>query len=341
MKKYIVFILIMALTNSSRSQTFQILDTIILMTKNHSIYKRNVNWSTLEPKIHEAIDKENKDIIMAVKPAIGLMLDSLNDNHSFLLYGNERISRTTKIDMYSRINKETKKAIGWPNVTPIKIVKFNDKIAYISIPGMNISPEDAETKAAEMGQALRDSLCKLNPQNLRGIIVDLRLNTGGNMYPMIGGIAPLLGNGKAGSFVKDSKILSSWSIKNGNIYFGTNKILSLKNNCVPNSTIRIAVLIGPATGSSGEATAISFIGKNNVKLFGEKSTGLVSANAQFQLNANTFYYLASSYEADRKNHAYTSSIHPDIEIVGGDNFDDLLSDRKVNEALKWLNEARK
>ena len=90
------------------------------------------------------------------------------------------------------------------------------------------------------------------------------------MYPMISGIAPLLGNGKAGSFVDNGKILNSWSVKDGNLLVNDNAYITLQNNCNPGKNIKIALLIGPATASSGEATAISFIGKKNVKLIGEK-----------------------------------------------------------------------
>ncbi len=125
--------------------------------------------------------------------------------------------------------------------------------------------ENEKNRLKKLGQALRDSLCKLNLKDLKGIIVDLRLNTGGNMYPMISGIAPLLGNGKAGSFVDNGKILNSWFIKDGNLLVNDNAYITLQNNCNPGKNIKIALLIGPATASSGEATAISFIGKKECK----------------------------------------------------------------------------
>ena len=53
------------------------------------------------------------------------------------------------------------------------------------------------------------------------------------MYPMISGIAPLLGNGKAGSFVDNGKILNSWSVKDGNLLVNDNAYITLQNNCNP------------------------------------------------------------------------------------------------------------
>ena len=48
---------------------------------------------------------------------------------------------------------------------------------------------------------IRRILTDIAAQNPKGWIVDLRGNTGGNMWPMLTGIGPILGDGPAGSFV--------------------------------------------------------------------------------------------------------------------------------------------
>ena len=48
---------------------------------------------------------------------------------------------------------------------------------------------------------VRRILTDLSAQNPKGWIVDLRGNTGGNMWPMLTGIGPILGDGTVGSFV--------------------------------------------------------------------------------------------------------------------------------------------
>lgn len=181
---------------------------------------------------------------------------------------------------------------------------------------------------------MRDQLCQLSPNQLKGIIVDLRLNTGGNMNPMIGGIAPLLENGIAGYFVANGKSISSWKIKDGNIAGKTH----ISNNCNVNKNIKIAVLTGAATGSSGEITAISFIGMPNVKVIGENTAGYTSANTDIKIADNLYYLLANSYEADRNKKEYKSFIEPDLKVTGGDHFDDLQKDEKIKEALQWINQ---
>jgi len=47
-------------------------------------------------------------------------------------------------------------------------------------------------------------------------------------------------------------------------------------------------------------------------------------------------FLSASIEAGKSSNIYWDTVEPDKEIIGGDNFDDLKSDKKVIAALKWL-----
>jgi carboxyl-terminal processing protease len=49
-----------------------------------------------------------------------------------------------------------------------------------------------------------------------------------------------------------------------------------------------------------------------------------------------YFYLASGYEEDRNGKIYFQQIDPDIEILGGDNFENLLNDKKIEAAIKWI-----
>ena len=100
-----------------------------------------------------------------------------------------------------------------------------------------------------------------------------------------------------------------------------------------NQEFKIEVLIGEHTASSGEMTAISFIGKNNCKLFGQPTGGYTSANKGFILPDSSYIYLASSYVADRNNKRYYSRIQPDFLIEKSNNS---RVDNCVAAAKKWL-----
>ena len=90
-------------------------------------------------------------------------------------------------------------------------------------------------------------------------------------------------------------------------------------------------MIGEETSSSGEMTTISFIGKNNTKLFGQPSGGYTTANQGFKLSDGSYIYLATSYTADRNSKKYLSKIIPDIIVQNDNSFDNCLE-----TASKWL-----
>lgn len=48
-----------------------------------------------------------------------------------------------------------------------------------------------------------------------GWVIDLRANGGGNMWPMLAGIGPLVGAGRLGSFKDPDGRGGSWSYENG------------------------------------------------------------------------------------------------------------------------------
>ncbi len=63
--------------------------------------------------------------------------------------------------------------------------------------------------------------------------------------------------------------------------------------------------------------------------------GLTTGVSVFRVNGYSLA-VATSFSADRTGHVYHSGVEPDIEIIEGDNFIDLLQDTKVAEAVKFF-----
>lgn len=163
---------------------------------------------------------------------------------------------------------------------------------------------------------------------IKGWIVDLRNNNGGNMWPMVLGLQPLIGNEVPGYFVNANQNKPPvWKINSPLFGLTIKEPYQLKN---PNS--KIALLYSKRTSSSGEMTAICFIGKPDAKSFGEITAGLTPGNRIFYLSEDIILVLASSYTMDRNKKVYTGSIIPDvlIEKPGNDNV--------LQQAITWLKE---
>jgi carboxyl-terminal processing protease len=108
-----------------------------------------------------------------------------------------------------------------------------------------------------------------------------------------------------------------------------NAAYSLKNK-----NTKIAVLIGGHTASSGEMTAVSFIGKQNAKLFGQESEGYLTINNTLPLSNGAMLNLATGYIADRNKMLHQYKLTPDVVITAdAANSND---DATLDAAKKWL-----
>lgn len=68
---------------------------------------------------------------------------------------------------------------------------------------------------------------------------------------------------------------------------------------------------------------------------GESTYGATTGNVPWALPFNSTMALTNSYDSDR-NGNYYEQIIPDIPISKGDNFDNLLLDKNIQEAIKFI-----
>ena len=163
-----------------------------------------------------------------------------------------------------------------------------------------------------------------------GWIVDLRGNGGGNMYPMILGLASMLGPGRLGSFSGRSE-QKEWSIETV-----AEPILAASEIPPPALAAQpVAVLVGPMTASSGEAVAISFIGRPSTRLFGQPTRGKSSGNVGVLLSDGSMMLVMSGLMADRKGVVYGGPIPPD-EVVGPYTAE---GSAPIAAAVRWLEKS--
>ena len=97
-------------------------------------------------------------------------------------------------------------------------------------------------------------------------IVDLRTNTGGNMWPMLAGLKPFLANEPLGTFISRQGPGPPWRAGQAVDVEPPTSLRHLEDAWV-------AVLTGPRTASSGEAVTISFKGRRKTRSFGQPRPG--------------------------------------------------------------------
>jgi hypothetical protein len=91
---------------------------------------------------------------------------------------------------------------------------------------------------------------------------------------------------------------------------------------------RVGVLIDCRVASSGEATAISFVGRPDTRFFGTPTRGLSTSNRGFALSDGATLVLTTSFMADRNLVKYGRPVMPD-EIIGS-------PDEGTRRAIEWL-----
>ncbi len=168
-------------------------------------------------------------------------------------------------------------------------------------------------------------------EKIKGWIVDLRGTSGGNMWPMIGGLGPILGEGISGYFVDGDLTETSWKYENGEVTVGSQTAITVASpyNLI-NSNPKIAVLTGGITASAGEGAAIAFIGKANTRSFGSGTCGLSTASAGYNISDGSVILLTIAVMADRNKQQYGGSITPEV-LVDGDQ-------AIIDKAVEWIKE---
>jgi carboxyl-terminal processing protease len=312
MKKNCITILLCWLHIGAFAQNAEVTKYITEITtiiKNNSIVAGQINWAEYEKEVSEL--SKNITSIDSCKPVLSYIINTLKkngDHHSFFIArsGVEKLSNNP------------------PQPTYAEGRLLNVHTGYIKVPGIRSFNQQLNNSFRDTIQQL---IKKLDTENeITAWVVDLRHNTGGNMWPMVAGLNALIKDGVAGYWVNVKNKRSEWT-SYGRGFMGKDKFYKVKTMSAP-----IAVLIDSFTASSGEMTAISFIGLRNVKTFGQPSAGFTTSNGTYRLSNGAVLQLANSYAADRKKNIYKERIYPDVHIKENTK----TADDTLEAALEWV-----
>lgn len=315
-------------------------DSFYVFLKYNSILRDRVDWEEVDERFYREIQQaESLDDTMKCFVSV---LESLGDVHSQIYLNNRYYGHYPEFDEATLkwLRPLNDRAIAHTNKIRAEVLEKN--IAYLLVPGFQAY--DGE-QINRLGQELRDQVDRLAMQKrVAAFIIDLRLNGGGNIYPMLAGLSPLLGDKTIGYETGiGGEVVRKWEIQDGNFVIGGSQTTQVSGKTKPRfQTIPVAVLIGPVTKSSGSMVAIAFKGRPNTILIGEPTAeGYTTSNGYFQFAPNLFLNFATTFVADRNMNIYKDAVHPDFQVSRGDNFDDLMQDRKVGMAIKYFGMTRR
>jgi C-terminal processing protease CtpA/Prc len=188
-------------------------------------------------------------------------------------------------------------------------------IAYIDMRGFRGT--DPESMLAYV-RALREGIADAEAGRTCGYIVDLRRNPGGNMWPALLGVQPLLGTGVVGGFRTRDGSEAWWRLEPDRASAADVVAIAARKPLPRSDTAAarpVAVLLGTETASAGEAVAIAFRERPATRFFGWHTAGLTTANATFKLSDQAALVLAVAEMIDRRGNAYSRYVSPDEETV--------------------------
>lgn len=260
----------------------------------NSINRKTIDWSSFRSSVLNTA--KGKQTRAQLDPVIRNAISLLRDSHSFVLKPNG-LGLVGESSLDCSVQPEP--VVDIENVGYIKITRFLGN----------------ETEAQNFAKDIQQSIQSQDNENLIGWVVDLRNNGGGNMWPMLAGIGPILGEGIAGYFVDSDNVKSEWGYFGGESRLSGQAITSITEPyelIKPNP--KVAVLTNRACGSSGEAIIVAFKERPNTRSFGERSCGVSTANTNFDLGDDYTLWLTVSTFADRAETLYGGRISPDETI---------------------------
>ncbi|MEM6892784.1 MAG: S41 family peptidase [Bacteroidota bacterium] len=302
--------------------------------KANYLHAKKVDWEGIEPHImQEALKSASLEASLeyCVK-----LFDTIQGDHLSLFSEKNWYSNTLgKPITAEQINQSLIDAYNNNKPFEAKVVK--EHYGYVLIPGMLL--KDATRKELDAAaQNIYDAIVEIDKSNdIKGWIIDLRLNVGGNSNVMLTGLYHLLGNGTTHLVLDvDQNVKTLTSLHEGFMYKNHKENNAIKVAATPKPNIPVALISGILTNSAGEFVILGFRGRKNTIVIGEESHGSTTANDLYDMPFGIKAAITESYGTDRSA-KFTKTIIPDIEVVKETNFEDLPGDKNIIEAIKFIN----
>ncbi len=165
--------------------------------------------------------------------------------------------------------------------------------------------------------AYAKSVTSLLPAQMPGVIIDLRENIGGSMYPMLAAVHQFL----------PSDILLTFRGRDGDNVITTPYVLRAAG-IGASSPIQcpVAILTSETTASAAEATLLSFRGLPYARTFGTATAGYASGNITITLSDGAKLILTTGRDVARTGEEFCDDpIEPDV-----------VTSQPMADAITWI-----
>ncbi|HHA2915710.1 S41 family peptidase [Stenotrophomonas maltophilia] len=282
------------------------------MLEKESLYRDRVDWRAIRTRL-KAAQNEPAEARAVLRQAIGRS----SGGHGAWISAKQLQAKAERLARANGTATVAQKATTAPAEA------LDPRIGRVEIEGYSVmqglTAHQQMKERAKRWQAIIDDQ---DNGSRCGWIVDLRGNTGGNMWPMLLGVAPLLrvtpsADENVGSFAA-AEGPSLWQLTSSSVRLGDRVRIDLggPGYLLKHPGAPVAVLTGPRTASSGEATVLSFRGRPQTRSFGQPTSGLSTANVMRPLADGSALLLTTSVMRDRTGRGDGLKISPDQRTDG-------------------------
>ena len=314
----------------SAGPALEALDPIVARARETSLYSDRVDWAEVQQRFVEIRTANSGELLGALQ----YLINSLGDEHAAIrsakdfsivaFYQGDRAHPDPREpDFLRRVINDTSARFSCDLLEP--------GVGYLKVVG--IGPGDVLAQA----QQIRSGLADLKKRGADRWILDLRVNGGGNMEPMLAGLAPLLGDGFVGGAMnRNGEVTREYRIEDGQFFNSDRLVCEMPNTPTIAPTEKVAVLLSRYTASSGELVAVAFKGRAHTRFIGEPTAGYTTGTGFDPISDDYVMLISQDRFMDRDRNSYDRNVGVD-EVIEFQHEVELGDDLQVRRALEWLN----
>lgn len=302
------------------------LDSVLDILETRSLWRDTFDWDDLRRKAHERLGSAADRTALGVAwTSIRYVIDAMQwagaDEHTIFVTA----SQVTGL-------------LGESSSTDVPAgQRLDGGIGYIAVPTFGGTPEESlvyiENVRARIAEREATATC--------GWIVDLRMNRGGGVVPMVTGLAPLLPPGPFLTVRDVAGDATVWKMTTEGVVAIDGEVSEWLDDVAQPldpalAAQPVAILIGRSTASAAEATGIAFIGRDSTAFFGQPTAGVATVSNSFPLLDGSLLRVATSWMGGPNGAIYPEGLAPDVEVSPGGLVDPLSDDTVVQAASEWL-----
>jgi len=215
-------------------------------------------------------------------------------------------------------------------------------VARLIVPAYDAAVAESSTSDLRATQ-LQKVIADLAAANPCGWIIDLRGNTTYDLWSILAGMGPLLGDVIVGGFRDADGNLVKWFYHDGKS--GIRDLLGVEHDLAritgppyrPKGTAVLAVLVDRKTTNSAGAFAVTLRGRPMTRFFGEQISN-ISATEKFALSDGANLVLTIGLYVDRAGSDYPEGLTPEEVIPLSGRNPGAGEDAVIHAALGWIGE---